>query len=323
MRIHRTRHERDFTVVPNSMARNRSLSFTARGLWLHLISLPDGAREDVRTLADRNPGVGRKGVANALDELVAAGYYLRFTIRDPETGKVWTETSIYDMPQTQDSPLPAMPGTGRPGSAETGTLPTGVKDLVSKELGKEPSLPSVSPVQTPAAPAAREGSNKTNQEIPADPAAMRVLAALEDADRRLRLTDRQLQELAPLAAQWLARGYSAPEITDAVVQGLPGKVYAPAKLVADRLTRKLPAPRRKWRTFAECSDGCGRLLPAGQDSGQCGVCVGTTPAPFVQELAAQALQELEASSDYTAPDVRAHADGLRSILRARRQGVAA
>ncbi|MFI9076611.1 hypothetical protein ACIGW8_08920 [Streptomyces sioyaensis] len=309
--------------MPNALARNRALSFTARGLLLHLISLPDGAKEDVRTLADRNPGVGRKGVANALDELVAAGYYFRFTIRDPETGKVWTETAVHDMPQTEVSPLPVMPGTGRPGSAEAGTLPSGVKALVSKNLKKDPSpSPSVK-VTAPAAPAAREGSNKTNQETPADPEAVRVLARLETMDARLRLSGRQLQDLASLAAQWLARGYSAPEITDAVVQGLPAKVYAPAKLVADRLTRKLPAPRRKWATYAECSDGCGLLLQAGQDSGKCGVCAGTTPSPFVQELAAQALQELDELADYTAPDVRARADGLRSILRARRMGVTA
>ncbi|AUG87181.1 helix-turn-helix DNA binding domain protein [Streptomyces phage Attoomi] len=317
MRIHRTRHDRDFTVVPNRTARNRKLSFTARGLWLHLISLPDGAKEDVRTLADNNPGVGRKGVANALDELVAAGYYFRFTIKDPETGRIWTETALYDLPQTEESPVPASPATGRPGNAETGTLPTGVKDLVSKDLKKEPSLPSVSPVQTPAAPAAREGSSKTDQEIPTDPEAVRVLGRLEDVDARLRLSGRQLRDLAPLAAEWLSRGYSATEITDAVVQGLPGKVYAPAKIVADRLTRKLPAPRRKWRTFADCSDGCGRLLPAGQDSGKCGVCAGTTPAPFLQELAAQAVQEL-APADYTAPDVRAHVSNLRALMRPRR-----
>jgi hypothetical protein len=309
-------------VVPNATARNRKLSFTARGLWLHLISLPDGAKEDVRTLADRNPGVGRKGVANALDELVDAGYYFRFTIRDPETGRVWTETSIHDLPQTEVSPVPAAPATGDPGTGNAGTLPTGVKNSVSKDLGKTPSLPSVTTPEAPAAPAAREGSNKTDHETQAHPEAVRVLARLEDVDARLRLSGRQLRDLAPMASQWLARGYSAPEITDAVVQGLPTPVYSAAKIVADRLTRKLPAPRRKWQTFAECSDRCGRLLPSGQDSGQCGVCAGTTPAPFLQELAAQALQELAPAAD-TAPDVRAHVSNLRALMRSRRSAATA
>lgn len=307
-------------MVPNSLARNRRLSFTARGLALHLISLPDGAKEDVRTLADRNPGVGRKGVANALDELVAAGYYLRFTIRDPETGKVWTETSIHDTPQSQDSPLPVMPGTGRPGSAEAGTLPTGVKNLVSKNVEKEPSLPSVSQVRTPAAPAAREDiapQEASDGEVPTLGDAVRVLSRLGAVDSRLKLSRRQVDDLAPLAGAWLGNGATVAEITDAVVQGLPAKVYSAAKLVADRLTRKMPEPRRQWRTFTDCADGCGRVLPEGQDSVICGVCAGVVPAPFLQELAAQAAGPVEPD-----PVVIERVASLRDAMRAARSAVA-
>ncbi|MFE5616269.1 hypothetical protein [Streptomyces sp. NPDC056524] len=306
MRIHRTRHDRDFTVVPNALARNRKLSFTARGVAVHLISLLDGAQETVRTLADRNPGVGRKGVANALDELVAAGYYFRFTIRDTDTGQVWTETAIHDTPQMEDSPVPASPAPGDPAPGNAGTLPTGVKDPVSKDLGKTPSLPSVDQVQTPAPPA-REGSNKASQDHALE--AARILSRLEAVDFRLRLSRRQTQALAPLAAQWLQNGASVAEITDAVVQGLPAKVYAPAKLVADRLVRKLPAPRRAWAQYADCSDGCGRVLPAGQDSGICGVCAGVVPAPAVRELTADRTPD---------PAVAPAADGIRAALKARR-----
>ncbi|WP_050511719.1 helix-turn-helix domain-containing protein [Streptomyces rimosus] len=118
MRIHRTRHADNFTVLANGTIRDRRLSFTARGILAHLLSLPDDAREDVRTLADRNPGVGRRGVSKAVQELEDAGYYVRRTIRDPETGLVWTETFVYDTPQ--DSPLPASPGTGAPETTEAG-----------------------------------------------------------------------------------------------------------------------------------------------------------------------------------------------------------
>jgi hypothetical protein len=46
----------------------------------------------------------------------------------------------------------------------------------------------------------------------------------ETVDARLRLSGRQLPDLAPMASQSLARGYSAPKITNAVVQGLPATV---------------------------------------------------------------------------------------------------
>ncbi|MFD3659070.1 hypothetical protein ACFWVF_00475 [Streptomyces sp. NPDC058659] len=161
-------------------------------------------------------------------------------------------------------------------------------------------------MQIPDAPA-REGSNKADQNHGTE--AARILARLEAVDARLRLSQRQAQALVPLAAQWLQNGASVTEITDAVVQGLPAKVYAPAKLVADRLTRKLPAPRRAWAQYAECSDGCGRVLPAGQDSGICGVCAGVVPAPAVRELMTDRTPD---------PAVTRVADDIRAALRARR-----
>ncbi|MBT2528207.1 hypothetical protein J7E91_23020 [Streptomyces sp. ISL-99] len=309
-------------IVPNSAARNRSLSFTARGILQHLLSLPDGAKEDVRTLADRNPGVGRKGVENAVNELVAAGYYFRRTYRD-DSGQVRTEVHVYDTPQSEDSPLPVMPGTGTPGTGHTGTLPTGVKEVVVKEVRKEPSLPSVSQVQTPAAPAAREGTKAKSTKAPKltdGPLreAARILDRLKAIDTRLGLSRRQVEDLAPLVGAWLGNGATIAEITDAVVQGLPAKVYAPAKIVADRLTRKMPEPRRQWATYADCADGCGRVLPAGQDSGICGVCAGVVPAPFLQELAAESAGPVEPD-----PLVIERAASIRDAMRAARSAVSA
>ncbi|WP_338932667.1 helix-turn-helix domain-containing protein [Streptomyces netropsis] len=299
-------------ILPNSAARDRRLSFTARGILAHLLSLPDGAKEDVRTLADRNPGVGRRGVSKAVQELEDAGYYVRRNVRD-EDGQVRTETAVYDVPQTEGYPVPASPGTGDPGIGNTGTLPTGVKDLVSKDLEKDPSLPSVSPVQTPAPPAAREGFQeiKGNQEHA--PEAARLLARLEAVDARLRLSQRQIQALVPLASQWLQNGASVMEITDAVVQQLPSKVYAPAKLVADRLTRKLPAPRRAWKHFdATCRDCKRPFGGATPESGQCSECRGDVLPPALQTLA------------HPEPDpfVTGIAASIRSALSATRSAVA-
>ncbi|MGW1558302.1 hypothetical protein ACWCQ1_17530 [Streptomyces sp. NPDC002144] len=287
MRIHRTRHDRDFTVVPNSTARNRKLSFTARGLWLHLISLPDGAKEDVRTLADNNPGVGRKGVANALDELVAHGYYFRFTIRDPETGRVWTETAIHDLPQTEVSPVPASPATGDPAPGNAGTSPSGERNS-SKDQGKIPPFPPQDS-DAPTGAEQREGTSEKQDKQTAE--AARILRRFAAIDSRLKLSDRQVGKLAPEVADWLDRGATIGEITDAVTQGLPAKVYSAARLIVDRLDRKRPERKRQWKQYADCEDGCGRLLPAGQESGICGVCSGVELSASVRELLDEAGAE--------------------------------
>ncbi|MFI1655607.1 hypothetical protein ACH4ZU_11970 [Streptomyces sp. NPDC020472] len=262
--------------MPNRTARNRRLSFTARGLWLHLISLPDGAKEDVRTLADNNPGVGRKGVANALDELVAEGYYFRFTIRDSETGRVWTETAIHDLPQAEDAPVPASPATGDPAPGGAGASPSGERNF-SKDQGKIPPFPPRAS-DAPAGPERGEGDREKQDKQTAE--AARILRRFAAIDTRLKLSERQIAKLAPSVADWLDRGASIGEITDAVTQGLPAKVYSAARLIADRLDRKRPERKRQWKQYADCGEGCGNLLPAGQESGICTECALGTAAYF-------------------------------------------
>jgi hypothetical protein len=55
MQIHRTRHTRGFTVLPNTLLQDRRLSYTTRGLLADLLSRPDGWREDGRHMADSSP----------------------------------------------------------------------------------------------------------------------------------------------------------------------------------------------------------------------------------------------------------------------------
>ncbi|MGK5729807.1 hypothetical protein [Streptomyces sp. URMC 124] len=249
-----------------------------------------------------------------MDELISAGYYVRRTYRD-DAGRVRTETHVYDIPQTDTSPVPAPPGTGTPAPGSAGTLPTGVKDHVSKDLKKDPSLPSVPKVTTPATSVAGEGNPR--QDPHREPStfgeAARVLARLKAVDARLQLSQRQIQTLVPLASQWLQNGASAMEITDAVVQQLPGKIYAPAKLVADRLTRKLPAPRRAWKHFdAACRDCRRPFGGAAPESGQCAECRGDVLPADLQTL-------VPAQPD---PFVTGMAASIRSALSAARSAVA-
>ncbi|MEU6667587.1 helix-turn-helix domain-containing protein [Streptomyces sp. NPDC046727] len=278
MRIHRTQHTSGFAVLPNTVLRDRRLSFSARGILAYLLSLPDGAREDVRTLADRNPGLGRRGVSKAVDELIEHGYYVRRTWRDAETGRVRTETFVFDVPQDAASPLPPSSGTGCPGGGETGTLPTGVKNP-----GEEPSptpAPASSSVDSAAEGGREEASQQQEEASPEVGRAAAVLGRLGAVEPKLSLGAAEVLKIAPLAAEWLRRGVSELELRNALVSGLPASVIAPARFLTNRLERKMPAPRRAVdpaapavAVRAECGE-CGRPLPLGQSQGICGQCAG-------------------------------------------------
>ncbi|WP_228034546.1 helix-turn-helix domain-containing protein, partial [Streptomyces spongiae] len=107
-----TPHTTRYTVVGNHLAQHRQLSLTAIGLALHIQSLPDQARVDIKTLADRFPE-GETRVAAALRELKAHGYLSQVRKRLPN-GRVVTHTVSYNQPQAQrpeSGPVPAAPRT--------------------------------------------------------------------------------------------------------------------------------------------------------------------------------------------------------------------
>lgn len=269
MHINLTARTRAFTVLGNEVLRDRRLSFTARGILGYLLSLPDGAREDVRTLADKNPGLGRRGVAKALDELVALGYYVRRTVRDEISGQVRTETHVFDRPTQQaGEPLPVPAGTGGPVDGDTGRSPKGKKN------GEEvPSLPD--PVVVP--PALRRGAE--------------LLSRLSRAEPRLALSAADTLALAPLAVTWVDLGVPEREARALLTDGLPPVMYSARALLADRLVRKLPPPRASLPAsrLAECGS-CRDPLPRGRQTGLCGPCSGiVVPRPRPPEAIAERI----------------------------------
>src|SRR5438445_11138628 len=112
MHVHRTARVRFFTTLGNEVLRDNRLSFCARGILGHLLSLPDGQRGDIRTLAERTPE-GRERVACALRELERFGYLKRAVRRTPQ-GRLYTEVDVFDTPGGPFSQVP--PETGSPGS---------------------------------------------------------------------------------------------------------------------------------------------------------------------------------------------------------------
>lgn len=308
MRINRSARTRYFTVLGNEVLRDRRLSFTARGLLAYLLSLPDGAREDVRTLADKNPGLGRRGVSKALDELIEAGYYFRRTVRDEDSGQVRTETCVFDTPQaTGAGPLPALAGTGEAEDGKAGTFPKG-----NKNPEKVPTHP-VATVTDAEPPAGRAEGAAPDEPTPAPVSAdtgrgAALLSRLGSVEPKLALCAADALSLAPLAARWLDAGVSELEARSLLTAGLPPVVHSARALLADRLVRKLPAPRTRQDAaapatpLAECAV-CRNPLPRDQQTGICAVCAGAAVR------VGEAAPVMETVADRVA--------ALRSTLRAR------
>ncbi|MFE4514282.1 hypothetical protein ACFRMQ_08825 [Kitasatospora sp. NPDC056783] len=269
MRVHRSAHVRNFTVLPNAVLQYRRLSYTARGLLADLLSRPDGWREDGRHMADTSPQ-GRGAIRKALKELAEAGFYRVEKIRMPD-GTIITETHVYDTPQ------PAAPGVTRPVS---GGAITGGADGLVKDLVKEPSLPTG---QT-GEPQAMTG---LRAEDPDEAADEQPVAAVEEQLReavatlfrvvrpepRLRLGEAEAAELAPLVAQWLERGAVHADLAQALLPGLPTPMYSAAAVLRCRLERKMPPARPAVRPPARYAE-CAKCLDPVPRPGICRLCAG-------------------------------------------------
>ncbi|MCY0946840.1 hypothetical protein [Streptomyces antarcticus] len=287
MQIHRIpTHERDFVIIANKAIQDPRISHTARGILALVLSLPSGVKENVRTLSDNYPQ-GRSAVAKAVTELRDFGYWVTKTARDDESNQIVSSVDVYELPNLASSPVPTRPVTSPSATSKAGTSPNGEKDS-SKYGRKNPPNP---PAEAEPAPseldADKEREGESQKDSKQETEAARLLRRFAAIDPRLKLNERQVGKLVPSLADWLDRGATIAEITDAVTQGLPPKVYSASKLIEDRLDRKRPERKRQWRKYADCAtDGCGRLLPAGQDSGICGVCSGVELSDFARELIA-------------------------------------
>ncbi|MFD7908623.1 hypothetical protein ACFV4G_41075 [Kitasatospora sp. NPDC059747] len=247
---------RNFTVLPNAVLQYRRLSYTARGLLADLLSRPDGWREDGRHMADTSPQ-GRGAVHKALKELTEAGYYRVEKIRMPD-GTIITETHVYDTPQL------APPGTTRPAPGEAATGPAG-SPLV-KNRHQEPSL----------RPSPEDESDRGGEEeSPEIREAVATLFRVIRPEPRLRLGEAEARDLAPLVAQWLSRGCTAADLTQALLPGLPTPMHSAAALLRYRLEQKMPPARPVARPPARYAE-CAKCHDPVQRPGICRPCAGLT-----------------------------------------------
>ncbi|MBS2966317.1 helix-turn-helix domain-containing protein [Actinocrinis puniceicyclus] len=261
MRIHRSAHQRFFTTLGNEVLRDNRLSFCARGILSHLLSLPNGQRGDIRTLADRTPE-GRERVASALRELERFGY-LRRAVKRTAEGRIYTEVDVFDAPgepSSQAAPNTVIPGSGALAASANG-------DHLVKEQDEEPTLPA-----PPAhdADVGREGDGDVETRASAE-----LLARVARAEPKLSMGRGEALRLAPLVTEWRRRGASDLHVIGSLTAGLPrGEVYHPVRFVETRLRSKLPAERSVAPSRLEC-DGCAVpvLVP-----GLCRTCRDVEPA---------------------------------------------
>ncbi|MFJ2735724.1 helix-turn-helix domain-containing protein [Streptomyces sp. NPDC087317] len=300
----RTYQSGRYVVVGNHLAQHRELSLTAIGLATHVLSLPEGAPVDIRSLADRFPE-GRDRIAFALRELEAQGYLERVRERT-DAGRLFTRTYAHHTPVRTDTD----PIRGRTASAPRAGAqgPPQENDRARQQPPPPPPTePTPSDVredraevpEAPNPPAPLEGGG-TPRDRHYDEA-VALLAGLRRTDARLTLSLRDVNRLAPTVIAWFKAGATVAVVHRALTTDVPADLRHPAGLVAHRLRELLPPPlppaptpppltsattgiRHRPHPLRNC-DGCERAFRA-PEPGRCRDC--RTAAQATAELAGAA-----------------------------------
>lgn len=270
MQVQRTKHTSAFTIVPNAISQHRRLSLTARGLLALLLSQPDNTAATVKELTE-DVAEGQKRVTNAMKELQSAGYVICTRVQN-ERGHWSTHVAVFDLPQTAAAPEAESPKPGRPKLRRLGINPFGEKNPEKNPPVSPEAATEVADSQ--GTEGARGEDAPQSQEMGR---AAALLGRLGSAVPSLALSPADILKLAPVAAEWLERGVSELQLRNELIEGLPATIKSPRRLLADRLTRKMPPVPVKAEPLAECGE-CGGVLPRGQKAGICSRCAGVAPA---------------------------------------------
>lgn len=187
MKVHRTKHTENFTILPNAALRDERLSYRARGVLMELLSRPEDWQATADSLSRAakkqrgKKGEGRDAMRGAFAELKAAGYIVASRV-DGEGGTHMTELHVYDVAQdvtSEDEQNPRSDrGTENQSSENqasvdqssenqaslrrTGDGRTDTKDCSTKDYSSS-SVP-VTPEPEPA-PAPKKKTNKSPEDI--------------------------------------------------------------------------------------------------------------------------------------------------------------
>jgi hypothetical protein len=233
---------RAFTQIANSHIWDDDLSDSAFRLLVRALALSgDAARKTTVTELAAGLTGGRITADRARRQLRMKGL-LHSTKWRSATGQVRSESLVSSVAlrvEEAEELFAERRGVGGPGAGAREVGPPvssspGIALPTGETLGDNTSSPLPVP-EPPGSP-----------EPPADPdgrlqLAERVLLSLRTIDARLVLGSRDVARLAPLAAEWLAKGVSVAGLRHALTAGLPVPVKCPAGLMRNRLQEKMPA----------------------------------------------------------------------------------
>ena len=134
MAVLRKNKKSDFTVIDNTIFRNKGLSLKAKGMLCLLLSLPDNWQFSVAGLVTLSTD-GKSAVTSTLKELEEAGYFYKEQCRNNGnfggTDFIVSETPMSEKPSAEN------PSTGNPSAenrAQYNTKELNTKELNTKEI---------------------------------------------------------------------------------------------------------------------------------------------------------------------------------------------
>ncbi|MFG2684017.1 helix-turn-helix domain-containing protein [Streptomyces sp. NPDC048392] len=307
----RTHQSGQYVVIGNHLAQHRQLSLTAIGLATHVLSLPESALVDIRTLAERFPE-GRERIAAGLRELEEHGYLERVRERS-ETGRLVTRTYAHHTPERAVAPVVRRRAVAvvREGGQVAPRPPEGAQEDSVKEGDQAQDARAVVlrrsdpvAVRVPSA-GTRRTAEVAEAAVPSVSGAGRhhdravaLLAGLRRTDERLTLSSQDVNTLAPSVIRWFERGATTGLVHHVLTSDLPVDMRRAAGVLAYRLGELLPPPlpavpapspgpvrvASRPEPFQTC-DGCERAFRA-PHPGRCRDCRSDRPADAHTLLAA-------------------------------------
>ncbi|RDD84848.1 helix-turn-helix domain-containing protein [Streptomyces parvulus] len=237
----RTYQSGQYVVIGNHLAQHRQLSLTAIGLATHILSLPEGALVDIRSLAERFPE-GRERIGSGPRELEEHGYLERVRERS-EAGRLVTRTYAHHTPERAVSPVVRrrVVAVVREGGDTAPRSSEGVHEPSPEGDQAQESTPTPIRCGEPVAPRVRSA---VGPEMPSrhHDKAVALLTGLRRTDDRLTLSSRDVHALVPGVVRWFERGATAHVIHRVLTFDLPVDMRRAAGVLGYRLGELLPPP---------------------------------------------------------------------------------